>query len=307
MLSGLTKSKSLQILVLMKILPLFWSCYPGNASDIGYIDQTFLLLDKEASALNIYETNNRDNISHFGVYLNNRNSGVPLFVDISDLPKEKGLTHNRNKIIIGPSGSGKSFTTNHLTNGFLNFNTDFVIVDVGGSYERLCKLRKGRYLEYKEDSPISFNPFYILKEDNNIEKRETLLTLIFTLWKKDASHATKEEERIIEQGLIQYYQWIEESNEFMCFNSFFEFMMQKYFPSLNENKLKLINTDSFETVLQAFYKGGAYDYLLNSEINIDLFYEKFIVFELDNIKDNKVLFPVVSLDDNGCFYHKNEV
>lgn len=73
-------------------------------------------------------------------------------------------------------------------------------------------------------------------------------------------------------------------------------MTQTYFPSLKETPAyNLINVASFETVLKMYYKGGAYDYLLNSEVNIDLFYEEFIVFELDNIKDHPVLFPVVSL------------
>lgn len=203
--AGFTKINITPNIGFNEILPLFWSCYPGNASDIGYIDQTFLLLDKEAASLNILETTSKSSNSHFGIYLNDRSNGVPLFVDISDKPKEIGLTHNRNKIIIGPSGSGKSFTTNHLVNSYLNFNTDVVIVDVGGSYERLCKLRGGRYLEYTEESPISFNPFFILKEDNNIEKRETLMTLIFTLWKKQASDASKEEQAILTEGLNAYY------------------------------------------------------------------------------------------------------
>lgn len=281
-------------------LPLFWSCYPGNAADIGFIDQTFLLLANEASALNIYETNSKSNISPTGVYFNNRINLTPLFIDISDLPKELGFTNNRNKLIIGPSGSGKSFLTNHLTNSYLEMNSHMVIVDIGGSYKRLCELKKGKYIEYDYDNPLSFNPFYISDNDNidNIERYETLVTLIFTLWKENPTAANKDENTIIRAALVQYYKWIIETNNEKCFNTYYEFMTEVFFINLKDNdvdKFNLINVSSFKNVLGMFYKGGQYDYLLNSNTDLDLFNEKFIVFELDNIKDNSILFPVVSL------------
>lgn len=291
-----------------EILPLYWSCYPGNAADIGFTDQTFLLLDNEAAAMNIYETNSRDNLSSFGVYFNNRLNLTPLFVDISDLPKSKGITNNRNKIIIGPSGSGKSFLTNHLVNSFLRTGSHMVVVDVGGSYKRLCKLRKGKYIEYDDKNPLSFNPFF-LSEDrkNDIEKIETIKLLIFSLWKKNGEDFTKDEETIISDGLNEYYSWVEKNNQFMCFNSYYEFMTTVYFPEMKVNKPRrynLIDADSFENVLSRFYKGGQFDFLLNSEVNIDLFNEPFIVFELDNIKDNKTLFSIVSLMIMDVFIEK---
>ncbi|GAA6773816.1 TraG family conjugative transposon ATPase [Flavobacterium sp. CGRL2] len=116
-----------------EVLPLWLSCYPGNIADLGYFDQTFKLLDIQASALSIYETTSTDDISEFGMQLADRYNGTPLYVDISDLPMKIGTTTNRNKMIIGPSGSGKSFTTNHMVNSYLDFTAHMVIVDVGDS------------------------------------------------------------------------------------------------------------------------------------------------------------------------------
>lgn len=48
-------------------------------------------------------------------------------------------------------------------------------------------------------------------------------------------------------------------------------------------------------VLEPFYRGGDYDFLLNSDKELDLTGKRFIVFELDNISSNKVLLPVVTL------------
>ncbi len=52
---------------------------------------------------------------------------------------------------------------------------------------------------------------------------------------------------------------------------------------------------NFLYVLRPFYKGGEFDYLLNATLNLDLLQQPFIVFELDNIKDHPVLFPVVTI------------
>jgi conjugation system TraG family ATPase len=279
-----------------EILPLYWSCYPGNIADLGYNDQMFKLVDIQASALSIFETTRQDNISDFGMYMSDRYNGVPVYVDLSDLPMKQGITSNRNKIIIGPSGSGKSFTTNHMVNSYLDYNTHMVIVDVGDSYQRLCELRGGVYLTYTDKKPISFNPFYMTKGDINIEKKESLIKLIFTLWKKDAGEETRDEDALIREGLNQYYDHIESTKNFMCFNSYYSFMVNDFFPKMKgTDEDKLIDAISFKNVLKMFYEGGEYDYLLNSETNIDLINQKLIIFELDNIKDHPVLFPIVTL------------
>lgn len=279
-----------------EILPLYWSCYPGNIADLGYNDQMFKLVDIQASALSIFETTRTDNISDFGMYMSDRYNGVPVYVDLSDLPMKQGITSNRNKIIIGPSGSGKSFTTNHMVNSYLDYNTHMVIVDVGDSYQRLCELRGGVYLTYTDKEPISFNPFYMTKGDINIEKKESLIKLIFTLWKKDAGEETRDEDALIREGLNQYYDHIESTKNFMCFNSYYSFMVNVFFPKMKgTDEDKLIDAISFKNVLKMFYEGGEYDYLLNSETNIDLINQKLIIFELDNIKDHPVLFPIVTL------------
>ena len=53
--------------------------------------------------------------------------------------------------------------------------------------------------------------------------------------------------------------------------------------------------DNFLTTLRQYYHGGRFDFLLNSKENIDLLGKRFIIFEIDSIKDNKELFPVVTI------------
>ena len=64
------------------------------------------------------------------------------------------------------------------------------------------------------------------------------------------------------------------------------------------------NIDNFLTTLRQYYKGGRYDFLLNSRENIDLLGKRFIVFEIDSIKDNKELFPVVTIIIMEAFINK---
>jgi type IV secretory pathway VirB4 component len=57
-------------------------------------------------------------------------------------------------------------------------------------------------------------------------------------------------------------------------------------------------------VLEPYYKGGEYDYLLNSESELDLLNKRFIVFEIDAIKDHKILFPIVTIIIMEVFINK---
>lgn len=277
-------------------LPLYWSCYPGNIADLGTKEQSFYLLDRQAAALNVFETNNESASGDFGVMLSERLTGAPIYVDISDEPIKKGLTNNRNKIIVGPSGSGKSFTTNTLINNYLRCGSHIVIVDVGDSYERLCQLYKGKYFKYDENKPLAFNPFNAPKEQRSVEKKESLISLLFTLWKKNPEDNTRDEYKILSDSISKYYDYAERLNLKLSFNTYFEYMKDVFVEELLKEDLeKHFDHKSFFNVLNMFYKGGEYDYLLNNEEDLNLLNEQFIVFELDNIKDHKILFPVVTL------------
>ena len=89
--------------------------------------------------------------------------------ELKDLPMKKGVISNRNKFVLGPSGSGKSFFMNHLVRQHYEQNSHIVLIDTGNSYQGLCELihRKtksedGIYYTYTEEKPISFNPFSTL-------------------------------------------------------------------------------------------------------------------------------------------------
>ncbi|HWJ26759.1 MAG TPA: TraG family conjugative transposon ATPase, partial [Flavisolibacter sp.] len=137
-----------------------WAGIPGNAADFPMND-TFDTFAEQASCFLNLETAYRSSLSPIGIRLGDRLSGKPVHVDISDEPMQRGITTNRNKFILGPSGSGKSFFTNHMVRSYYEQGTHVVLVDVGHSYKGLCDLVGGYYFTYNEKSPIRFNPFFI--------------------------------------------------------------------------------------------------------------------------------------------------
>lgn len=81
------------------------------------------------------------------------------------------------------------------------------------------------------------------------------------------------------------------------FNGFYRFVGRDYRRLLRQKNVreKDFDIDNFLTVLEPYYEGGEYDYLLNSDKELDLLHKRFIVFELDNIKDHKILLPIVTI------------
>ncbi len=277
---------------------IFWAGIPGNAADFPMND-TFDTFSPQATCFFNLETNYRSSLSPVGIRMGDRISGRPVHVDISDEPMNKGICTNRNKFILGPSGSGKSFFTNHMVRSYYEQGTHIVLVDVGHSYKGLCDMVDGYYFTYSETQPIKFNPFYIGEGDLlDTEKKESIKTLLLALWKKDNETYNRSEYVAMSNALQLYFEKLEKDDSiFPCFDSFYEFLKDDFVLVLIDDKVKDKDFDvsNFLYVLRPYYKGGEFDYLLNASENLDLLQQRFIVFELDNIKDHPILFPVVTI------------
>jgi len=277
---------------------LFWAGIPGNEADFPMNDCFDTFAEQACCFLNL-ETNYRSSVSPVGIRLGDRLTGKPVHTDISDEPMKKGICTNRNKFILGPSGSGKSFFTNHMVRSYYEQGTHIVLVDVGHSYKGLCQMVKGYYFTYDESNPIRFNPFYIGQGDVlDTEKKESIKTLLLALWKKDNETFNRSEYVALSNALQLYYEKLDKDPSlFPCFNTFYEFLQDDFVKVLQTDKVKEKDFDvsNFVYVLRPYYKGGEFDYLLNATKDLEMLKERFIVFELDNIKDHPILFPVVTI------------
>ena len=90
----------------------------------------------------------------------------------------------------------------------------------------------------------------------------------------------------------------------LSFNSFFDYSFDRLEQICTENDITTISYSTYSTMLQPFYKGGAYEKILNETVDSALFDETFIVFEVDAIKENKKLFPIVTLIIMDVFLQK---
>lgn len=119
---------------------------------------------------------------------------------------------NPNQIISGSSGSGKSFLTNLLLIQMLKENPQIFIVDIGGSYKKVCDNLSGQYVPLGVDSGISINPFDLAPNETvpSNEKIKFLLALIESMTKEEAETGLKKLERSeIEEAILYLYEIFE--------------------------------------------------------------------------------------------------
>ena len=294
---------------------LFWAAIPGGEGDFPF-EESFYTFIPHALCFFPEETNYKSSLSPFGIKMVDRVTGRPLHLDISDLPMKKGITTNRNKFVLGPSGSGKSFFMNHLVRQYYEQGSHVVLVDTGNSYQGLCQLihsktkgEDGVYYTYTEEKPISFNPFYTDDYRFDVEKKDSIKTLLLTLWKSEDDKISKTESGELGSAVSAYIRKIQQDRSIVpSFNTFYEYMREEYREELARRDIKVsredFNIDNFLTTLRQYYRGGRFDFLLNSAENIDLLNKRFIVFEIDAVKDNAELFPVVTIIIMEAFINK---
>ncbi|MDH7445850.1 TraG family conjugative transposon ATPase [Aquimarina sp. 2201CG14-23] len=254
---------------------------PENYRFIGVSEQCPTLMNFES----YYDSNKS------GILFCDRKNESPIRLDLWDDPVKRGLIVNRNRLIFGPSGTGKSFLINHIASQYYEQGHHIVMIDIGNSYKKLCQLVKGQYFTYEIDNPLEFNPFYLNGAEISIDKKVFLISLIIFLWKGDDPYL-REEKQIIGLYIDLYYENIEKNPDiFPCMSTFFDFVNNN---QVLDDESKYFDKMSFRLSIQDFHD-GKYSKILNSRQPIDLVQERFIVFEMDNIKDHPILFPLVTM------------
>lgn len=282
-------------------LELFRTVLPGNAVELKDYDW-FLTTCDAAACFFFKEAMPKDEPSDFLIRFTDR-QGIPVGIDPADLPMRTGRINNRNKFVLGPSGSGKSFFMNAMIEQYMLYNMDVVIVDTGHSYSGLCAYFKGKYITYSDKTPITMNPFRITEEEYNIEKKDFICTLISVAWKGADGSFSPVERDVIANVISSYYSKFFEEDGDLKFDTFYEFALEKI-PEIKADEKIPFDFDEFRYVLKKFYKGGEFAAILNKEADKSLFTERFIVFEIDSIKEHKILFPIVTLIIMDVFIQK---
>lgn len=289
-------------------LELFVNSFPGNCYGMNPDYDRFLTLSDAATCLMYKEHIQHSEDTPLKVYYTDR-QGVPVAIDISGKEGKNKITDNSNFFILGPSGSGKSFFTNSMVRQLWEQNTDVVLVDTGNSYEGLCDYVNGKYISYTEEHPITMNPFSIKREELNIEKIGFLKNLIMLIWKGTNGRITKTEDHLIEDVITEYYDAHFRTGKVkeLSFNTFYEYSTARIPEIVRDNNLEGIDLATYNYLLKDFYKGGNHELTLNENLDTALFDETFIVFEIDSIKDDPLLFPLVTLIIMDVFIQKMRI
>lgn len=285
-------------------MELFRAAIPGNADELKVWDK-FAISRPAALCFFFKENLMQSEESDYLLYFTDR-QGIPVGIDTSERPLQTGRMNNRNRFVLGPSGSGKSFFTNSYVKQCHELGADVILVDTGHSYHGLCRYFGGKYITYREDRPITMNPFKIEIVENNEEKREILKSLIGLIWKGVDGKLSQVEDSILAKCIADYYTDYFGKRQYvssLSFNSFYEYSVDTINGIVDTTGIRF-DTQEYRFILKKFYKGGIYDKILNDDFDNTLFNESFIVFEIDSIKEHKLLFPITTLIIMDVFIQK---
>ena len=95
--------------------------------------------------------------------------------------------------------------------------------------------------------------------------------------------------------------------EKLSFNSFYEYSVQRIPDICEENRITGIDLSTYRYMMKDFYLGGNHEKTLNENMDSSLFDETFVVFEIDSIKDDPLLFPLVTLIIMDVFLQKMRI
>jgi conjugal transfer ATP-binding protein TraC len=303
-------------------MQVFFGLLPGNAYQIPerWLTATS---DRAACYMHWTSTYKTDPVGEFLVDRYRNLVQINLF-------NEK--LENQNAIVIGPTGTGKSYTFGDLIVQRFEKKARQILLDVGGTYRNVVQSLNGEdfantYFEYDPERPIEFNPFMVERDEHSQkwlydnEKTKFHLALLAVLWK--GGDLDKSERTILSGFLIEYYSYLNNGSrlgqtdeEFPGMESFYRFVerydadMQQAIPPpaeghvadpkdgarrIYQKNLKYIDMHQFFLVLGQFITGGRYAKVLNAARDIDLSDYRLICFDLAKVQNDPDLYPVVAM------------
>lgn len=278
---------------------------PGNAVELKEYDK-FLVPQDASLSLFYKESPQIDEHTQYPVYFCTRDN-VPVAIDMFDAIIKSDRVPNCHMCVIGPSGSGKSFFMNEYIRQNLARDMHIVLIDVGHSYKGLCEYYNGKYISYTQESPITMNPFRInSRKELDTDKNKFFLSLITIIWRGAEQSLSKGEETVILNTVDAYYkEYFARINnpKYLKFDTFYDFAGKFIKEQMDLEKIRF-ELEDFKYVLKKYTRGGIYERILNEDADKSLFDERFVIFEIDSIKGDADLYPIVTLVIMDLFTQK---
>lgn len=281
---------------------LFFTNIPGNAraNYRGFINttkQAICYLQKEG----MYVSDTKGHIY-------NDRFGTPVKINLWDYP----TLNNKNRIVIGPSGSGKSFWLNNYILQSYELGRDIMIIDIGGSYRSMIALNGGKYFDSTEQKKFAFNPFlcdrdkngkYLYIDTTDAESADdqikTIVAIISYIWKA-REQMMPAETAILRKSIIGFYDYVNNSSVGQNNERIFPDMKayRKYLQEVFKKRMSDFEKQKFEIeeliLLLEPYTDGELSFLLNAKENVDIVHDKLIAFDMEDAS-KKEYFPLVAI------------
>ena len=263
-------------------------CFSSNFSD----EDLYVTDLKHALCLYINNTNYKSDEK--GVIFNDRQHNIPVLKDVWDEKKKR--IKARNFAIFAPTGEGKSFLANNILRQYFESGTRLVIIDLGGSYQKFGLLYPEDHLilRYEQGKNLGINPFYIRSdEDLTPQHLEDLSIFLLELFASGIK-ISKAQEVAVKKILRHYYKSIGGG---YSMESFYDFIAARKEILLSELQIHkdYFNADNFLHIMSEYVREGLYSFLfeIQEDTSFKLEEKRVIVFELDEIRDNKEILSVM--------------
>jgi type IV secretory pathway VirB4 component len=283
--------KSQAVLETLDILPIFISNLPGNS-----VENYHRLLVKTSNASQFICVSNFNRGYHRGVVVKNRNN-EPVLFDYFD-PR----LNSWNGIIIGPTGTGKSYLMQAmllqlLEQGVKVFGLDVGGVgNIGGSYKKMITLLNGRYIELNVDNPIPLNPFALIGDNFDTKKQLFLRAFIEKLiLEREEKSISKVEQAFISKVLEKY---VAEYKGVRNLKTFVEFFAKQR-DEEGYVDVKLLARKMY------IYTHGEYSRFLCADEMIDI-REDLVCFDLKGLENHPDLQGIIAIIITGLLWELME-
>jgi conjugation system TraG family ATPase len=291
----------------LDIKHIYLSSVPGNAGTMPF-EETFVTHSDVASCYFTKESvidRSMGKPSANGLMFTDRASNIPMYRDCWKKPYETKLIDNRNFLVIGKSGGGKSATTIEILRQYLELGFDITVIDIGRSFEVLAKLYDGNYIVYEAGMSLGINPFEAPDARLSVDKLEFLATFVFILWKPKET-LEDEKRAALEKVLLAYYKAELTEKDYTIgidgtgadIKAFYRFVEsnQEAISALVKGREEFFDVDSFLLTLEQYVTGKFASLFTTGEGTRLVDPTKPLTcFELDNVKDHATLFPIFSM------------
>lgn len=279
---------------------IFFCTIPGNARAnyrgfINTIEQSICYLQKDS----LY-------ISDIKGHIFTDRFGSPTKIDMWGYK----TLNNKNRILIGPSGSGKSFFLNNYILQAFELERDVIIIDIGGSYKSMISLNNGVYYDSTDESKFSFNPFlcdrdkngnYMYIDNSDVDSAQdlinTIVAILSFIWKGNGE-LNMVEVSILRRSIRSFYEYVNNSSQegtkeriFPCLNTYKTYMEDVFPLQMKPFEKKKFEVEELVLLLER-YTTGELSFLLNATDNVDIVHDRLIAFDMEDAS-KKDYFPIV--------------